>query len=434
MIAGILHLNSKTKYGLTSRNVPMYLFQPLNRQQSMYVVGCSQKDTHTNLLVLITPSDIPQIPAPRIPRGNLVQIIGPCGDWKAEREAVHWTYQPHRQPKLHYLEEPSFENRIDLRGYRTFNIDPPGCKDVDDCITLYNDSCIITIADVGAWIVQNPSLLSFMNNGQTLYDNGKAVRPMFPVEVSEDKFSLLPNQDRLGVSVLLKLNSPPEWRRSIVRVTESYTYDEAPPEVKYWAELAAGHFLPDDSHTWIEALMVYYNTYMATQIPEGIIRCHEEPDRERLERYTAICPEAARLAETAAVYRPMREAKPHWGLKAELYTHMTSPIRRWIDAYNQMTTLGEILPLHVDTFNFINKQSKKHDRDLFFLDQLQNPKPVHGTVLEPKKIWVSEWKRLLTIPTEFEIGTHVKIEYYLDMNQPTWKKRMVINVSKENQE
>lgn len=439
MISGVLHLTNKTRYGFTSRNAPMYLFRPFSTKQSVYVAGCSMQDRSSNVLALVEPMDMNQT----IPRGNLVRVLGKCGDWAAEREAIHWTYQPHRQPKIEIknLVRPSEDDRLDLRGFRTLHVDPPGCKDVDDCVTFWDGKFVITIADVGAWVAKNPQLQAFALNGQTLYDNGRAVRPMFPSTLSEGLFSLLPEEDRLGVSIIIGLHEPTRIVRSIVRVTESYTYEEAKgiAPLKHWSEHCAGRVLPDDPHIWIEACMLYYNMHMARELIDrgvGVLRSHTGPKRERLERYTSYCPEAARLAESAAQYTDIEHRQPHYGLGRVAYTHMTSPIRRWADTYNQMVLFGENPGVDIAHLNQVNKNAKKHDRDLFFLDQLQHPTPVTGVVLETTdsktKVWVPEWKRLISVPArDYPEGCRLKIEYYLDMNQPSWKKRMVIRASRD---
>lgn len=439
MIAGVLHLTNKTRYGMTSRNVPMYLFRPFSTKQPMFIAGCSRQSTGTNVLALVEPMDMTQ----EIPRANLLRILGNCGDWTAEREAIHWTYQPHRQPKVDIsnLLRPSEEDRLDLRGFRTLHVDPSGCKDVDDCVTFWNGKFVITIADVGAWVSKNPDLQAFAVNGQTLYDNGQAVRPMFPSALSEGLFSLLPDTDRFGVSLIIEPGQRTKVVRSIVRVTEGYTYENATilNELKLWSEHCIGRVLPDDPHLWIEACMTYYNMHMAMELIKrgiGLLRSHNQPDREQLERYESYCPEARRLAETAAVYTDVEHRQPHYGLGMVAYTHMTSPIRRWADTYNQMVLFGENPGVDIDYLNQVNKNAKKHDRDLFFLECLQTPSPVTGIVLETleskSKVWICEWKRVISIAARgYPNGTRLKIEVYLDMNQPTWKKRMVIRASKD---
>ena len=437
MIAGVVHLTSKTKYGMTSRNVPMYLFRPLNPKHSLFVVGCSQPNLYVNLLALVEPYDMNQ----RIPRGNIVQILAPCGDWNAERKAIQWTHRPHKPPKIEAgLTPPSGEGRLDLRGFRTLHVDPPGCVDVDDCVTFMDNGFAVTIADVGAWVAANPVLEAFAAQGETLYEGGRAVRPLFPIELSEGTFSLLLGEDRFGVSVVYENGKHPYWTRSTVRVTESYTYEDVwqMRELKLAAQCAKGWIVGDDPHEWIEALMVSYNAFMAEElirVSKGLFRGHSGPNVERMERYQSICPEASRLAESSAVYQSFTDRTPHWGLKLDAYAHTTSPIRRWADVHNQLVLLGKDPVEPTESLNLLNKATKKYERDLFFLTQLQTPRVMVGTVLEvlqeKSKVWVTDWQRTVTVrTTEFEAGAHVVLDYYLDMNQPTWKTRMVIRATR----
>jgi hypothetical protein len=88
----------------------------------------------------------------------------------------------------------------------------------------------------------------------------------------------------------------------------------------------------------------------------------------------------------------------------------------------------------IESLNLLNKATKKYERDLFFLTQLQTPHVMVGTVLEvlaeKSKVWVTDWQRTVTVrTTEFEVGTQVVLDYYLDMNQPTWKTRMVLRAT-----
>jgi hypothetical protein len=77
----------------------------------------------------------------------------------------------------------------------------------------------------------------------------------------------------------------------------------------------------------------------------------------------------------------------------------------------------------------LQKFAKKHARDLAFLDILQRrPEDVRGTVISPTRIWIPDWNRLITSPNAFPEGTPVKVTYFLDMQRPTWKQRLVFHV------
>ena len=88
MIPGILELNSKTKYGMSSRNVPSYLFRPLDTSLGLCIVGCSRKDTTSNVLALINVEHWSE----DLTKGNLTEIVGKCGDMKAEELALLYQY------------------------------------------------------------------------------------------------------------------------------------------------------------------------------------------------------------------------------------------------------------------------------------------------------------------------------------------------------
>ena len=66
-IAGVLQLTNKTRYGLTSRNVPMYLFSPLNNEFPQMIVASTHRDLKRNILVIAE-----KINDDKLPRGQIV--------------------------------------------------------------------------------------------------------------------------------------------------------------------------------------------------------------------------------------------------------------------------------------------------------------------------------------------------------------------------
>ena len=92
---GVLELASRVKYGFTSRKSPMYLFRPLDQKLGLCIVGCRQIST-TNVLALVKveggSSGISGRSSTELPRGNLEKIVGNCGDFTAEQEALVYQY------------------------------------------------------------------------------------------------------------------------------------------------------------------------------------------------------------------------------------------------------------------------------------------------------------------------------------------------------
>ena len=116
------------------------------------------------------------------------------------------------------------------------------------------------------------------------------------------------------------------------------------------------------------------------------------------------------------------------GLGKDYYCHATSPIRRFADVVNQTVLLGySVGPYDVAMLNERGKCAKKYERDMFFLMQvmMSGKREVEGMTLNDHRIWVPDWKRIVTCKNTAEPGTSGILKYSVDMDQPTWKKRMV---------
>lgn len=440
MIPGIVHLTSKTLYGMTSRNAPLYRFRPLDDSLPDMIVGSSAPDRTRNILAIVDVTMEYTHP----PRGNIVVVLGPCGDPSAEREALRYRWGPPlrwNKNTLQPIVPPPFKGRR-LLDVPTVNIDPPGCRDIDDCVSIWTDSdgrlqLAITIADVHEWILANPWLTHHSPRiGQTLYtDDGQVVMPMLPPALSEKSCSLLPGERRLGVSLIYTVTSDfllvnPRIEKVIIINKKSYTYDSiysATDFPVYILERVTGK---KDSHEWVSELMILYNKYAADRA--GIVyRAHDAPCTEKMAKYSAIDSELGTLAYSAASYttKPL----PHWGLGG-LYCHATSPIRRWADVINQGVLKDEqgTVSFDVDQMNETARRTKRYSRDMFFLNRvlIAEPSPRQGIVVdmneERARVYIYDWKRIVTVKNcTAPPGTHLFIDYFVDMNAPNMKKRIL---------
>jgi exoribonuclease R len=433
MIPGILELTSRTKYGMTSRNVPLYLFRPLNQQLAPCIVGCSKLST-TNVIALV---NVPKWDDNKLPRGNLDRILGNCGDFKAEEEALAYQYRKQGwSPGITILIPNPQPERHRITGV-SFNIDPEGCRDIDDVFTIGDDGYFyITIADVSEWMKENPeSLRKAQQIGQTQYSiDGSIIQSMVPFETD---CSLVPNKERLGVSLRFKLeNSRPkdiEFIKTIITNTLSFSYEsiyksQYASTIQNVAECLGCKIY--DSHDWVAELMIFYNIEAAKvlkQKGQGILRVHSAPDIEKLEKFKSLGVDGRFLAFKSAKYVTTTTNETHWGLNADVYCHATSPIRRFADVINQYVLKNETPPdVDISMLNQRSKDLKQFGRDVFFIRQIQsNKRYVSAITLNDHRVWVSEWKRIVTCKNSFIEGTRGTLYFSLDMNQSTWKRRMV---------
>jgi exoribonuclease R len=451
-IVGTLELASKVRYGITSHGYPIYSFVPFAESYPPFFVGCSQKDVSQNVLAIV---DFAHWDAGTCPRGNLARIIGPAGEIAVEEEALALHASPVRWKKLEPLVEPP--EIADRSIGITFHVDPPGCKDIDDAITLnplpgFNIGVKIHIADVSSWLVANPWLAEKAAAiGQTLYRDGVAIKPMFPAQLSEDIFSLLPGKDRRAWTLsfiwntALKAVSGIAWSLEMVRVSQSFTYHSVTKSIlaKELEEICsglAGHPLTD-SHEWIEQLMIFYNCEAAKLLYKtevGVLRRHSAPDEARFAAYDAAGLPAKRLAMSAGEYCSSCEFDvKHWGLGQDFYCHASSPIRRWSDCLNQLAIRRQILdelpePIGqpvIDLLNARSKAIKAYERDIVFMRAvLGDSKEVEGQIAEEGRVWVPAWGRIVKAETTGAAGTAVKIKFFCDATKRNWKRRMVLNV------
>ena len=472
-LAGLLELNSKVKYGFTSRGSPIYLFTPFNEAYPPFVVGSSERDVSQNRLALVQFESWTET----FPRGNLLRLL-PVG---ADEEALAWTYSPYACEK--YKGPVPLAPLLTIRPTlpeNTFHIDPPGCQDVDDVLTIEQNGpetyIIITIADVASVVLPDSPLdIRAAQIGQTLYQDGNPPRHMLPPELSESIISLLPSENpKLGVSLRFPLSDPThtEWFLSAVKVAQSFTYESIYDNQQTCATLtkmatALGE-PTDDSHKWVEVAMKFYNTEAAKllrKVQSGYLRAHSAPDQERLEKYAKVNPDLKFLAYSAASYIPASAPDTHhWGLNATVYTHVTSPIRRYADLVNQrvlksainssLSTVPPAPPPH--HLNERARKLKQHDRDLKLLRAIKNDptSSVQAQVIEIRPLSPNEAKLILYVPSwellvrlrynqlddgsliskderdKFNIseGQQVTLAYTANLTARTWKKRMVLRI------
>jgi hypothetical protein len=286
-------------------------------------------------------------------------------------------------------------------------------------------------------MVTNPTLFQIASQlGQTLYRNGTVVAPLLPIE---DQCSLLPGTQRAGLALKFKWTANQikeiSFEQVLLTNTESFSYEEAQtfPHAKLLTEIASYLASKDvtDSHEWIEHLMIFYNCEVATHLvhkKKGLLRYQESADIDKIQYYRRFGIDVLFLANKAAKYIDASTPLPHWGLSKILYCHATSPIRRFADIVNQMAMCDYSIPdIRIDHLNVLQTQGKKYERENFFLDHIldSDKRSVDGIVLTDHRVWVPSWKRMITCKNEVDPGTQGTLLYSLNMNQSTWKRRMV---------
>ncbi len=496
-IIACLELTNQCKYGMSSHGVPAYLAVPYQAKDAaakFYAVGYKGPVDGKNILCIIRPIASVTESHQKIPRADLVRVIGTAGDYEAETEALllHYAGIPPNAAVRRQLQEEVAavcqrkleDARQQLEGY-TFHIDPPGCRDVDDVITIEpadaegNYRVWITISDVAEYI-HGGSLLDTMaaKQGQTFYDNeGSVQRSMFPKELSEGILSLSSQGLKSrGYGVSLECMWSPAtttftvigFKDTIVHVNGTYTYDNfiatAPAEFVHVLKDVCCNLnrsLTEDTHRWIELLMILYNREAAKQLltaGRGLLRC------QPAWLSTGTLPvQLEYLEATAAEYIPASTADStyHYGLNETVYCHASSPIRRYADLVNQRVLkcvskqssfeTGEEA-INIIQLNKQGKRAKKYSRDLQFLQAVlqSGVKTLTGIVIHIDvdigviRIYIDDWKQIIkircqwinnklysmdqTIEYNLAIGFSVRLEFIIQPNKRRWKDAIIFRI------
>ncbi|XP_014671211.1 PREDICTED: DIS3-like exonuclease 2 [Priapulus caudatus] len=331
----------------------------------------------------------------KMPKGNLQRSLGEAGEIEPETEALLLEYEiysgdftdkelaclPEVNAEKWEIPQEEYDTRKDLRSECVFTIDPATARDLDDAL-----SCVplgdglhrvgVHIADVSYFLKEDSALDEAARSRATSVYLVQKVIPMLPRLLCERLCSLNPDEDRLTFSVIWTITEEgeiiDEWfGRTIIRscVKMSYqhaqgiieepertwTVDELPP-------ITGGHGI-DDVKACVLNLRAVARSLRQKRIDNGALRLDQVGGAVvRLDqvggavvRLDQVGGAVVRLDQLAIYFCTGRltdeSAYHHYALSVPLYTHFTSPIRRYPDVlvhrllaaalgYSEPTTLS----------------------------------------------------------------------------------------------
>lgn len=182
--------------------------------------------------------------------GKIIEVLGKSGEISAELRSVLVKYGFNTLFPPAVLNEANNiykkiliqNNRLDLRNLTCFTIDPEDAKDFDDAISVIEDSdnqyiIGVHIADVSHYVKEGSSIdREALRRGTSVYLLD-SVNPMLPEVLSNGICSLKENEDRLCMSVIIKINKKFEVKeyeitKSIINSKKRFTYEEVEEIIK----------------------------------------------------------------------------------------------------------------------------------------------------------------------------------------------------------
>lgn len=279
---------------------------------------------------------------------------------------------------------PQIENRLEAN---IMTIDPIACKDFDDAIGLTETSSgyiiSIYIANVAIWMDFLNIWKHFSERISTIYLPDKKY-PMLPSILSEKLCSLQENEPRIAFVLDLFIEDNKivdiEYHNALIKVKQNYIYEDdkliANREYKILFDITKQlkktyPYLDaiTDSHDVVAYYMILMNHKCAETLEKynaGLFRVVEENDKLKEENIPDNIKNFARILQCGSgSYRGYDERGKHnmiaYGL--DIYVHITSPIRRFVDLLNMITIQQnlDIIEISDNANEFLNKWTQRLD-------------------------------------------------------------------------
>lgn len=375
-----------------------------------------------------------------------------------------------------------FGRIIPIKEEYIFSIDPEGCVDRDDALSIKrnteNDFQVsVYIANVWVWLDILKLWSDIGNRVSTIYFPDFK-RPMLPTSIGETLCSLDENKEKFVFVMKFrvfrkentyKIEGEPSLEQASVTVSNNYVYEEEGllknKEYKMLREITGKLDKGiKDSHEVVAYWMMQMNNYVAMKMKTREIGIFRTVKSKNIINDTEIpkdVPSFIRIWEQqmSGSYVCCKEDLQHEMLGLSEYVHFTSPIRRMVDLLNQIWwVLYEVRPPKIassvqkfykgqlDELNMLNTKMKKIRRiqaDSFILDKVMNNdndydnilnKEYEATVLcvDDKSKWtiyIEELQWMTNVYSEILYGKYQKVKCKLYIFEKEDQMRKKIRVS-----
>ena len=332
----------------------------------------------------------------------------------------------------------------DRRSNYVFAIDPEGSTDFDDAfsITTNDDGQTVVsiyIANVTVWL----EYLCFWNElttrVSTIYMPDKR-RLLLPAVLTDQIFTLKQKQDNITMYLDVTIDSngmvaadKTTFGNACINVKKNFVYEEDRllKNEHYKKLLDITHKLDnviEESHSLVSYWMIHTNTYFAGLLKDkniGMFRASSlTTDLSLIPKDNITNDEYNMLKNFKTIhcdYVNACEDLTHIAMGLDMYTHITSPIRRIVDIYNQLCVqyyYGFIDELSNDAISFlelcgsltgyINQQTKR-------IKKVQNSCSIIHMAMTNPSILSSEFEVIL-----FDCQQH-KLGYAYNVYLPSLK-------------
>ena len=379
-IFGIIDYTNKTQYGKKD-NKFITRFRPLSFSSERTLLIKTSVRLHHNVYAF----------AEQESGADMLKCVSVCGNVGVDQlDIMSPFYATDTVPKRWKspIEITSNSGSLDMTAKAVFSIDGDSTLDVDDAVHYeYTDGFHwigVHIADVSSTLdsIDESTRRTFLEqmaaNTSSIYPDGVNKIDMISREVGENQCSLVEGATRNVVSIVFQfdesyglvgsklihariINRRKMTYKGVDRIFTNKKLEDLPENrdiymVRLIMDKQRTHAtsgqeygdIPEEciSRAMVAKLMILYNTHIAKYLyaanPLSIIRVHyrSEEDADTSSLHPDVLPIIQRMKSYTGYYRVAGDCAPadavHSSLGLTYYTHATSPIRRFVDLWNQI--------------------------------------------------------------------------------------------------
>ena len=379
-IFGIIDYTNKTQYGKKD-NKFITRFRPLSFSSERTLLIKTSVRLHHNVYAF----------AEQESGADMLKCVSVCGNVGVDQlDIMSPFYATDTVPKRWKspIEITSNSGSLDMTAKAVFSIDGDSTLDVDDAVHYeYTDGFHwigVHIADVSSTLdsIDESTRRTFLEqmaaNTSSIYPDGVNKIDMISREVGENQCSLVEGATRNVVSIVFQfdesyglvgsklihariINRRKMTYKGADRIFTNKKLEDLPENrdiymVRLIMDKQRTHAtsgqeygdIPEEciSRAMVAKLMILYNTHIAKYLyaanPLSIIRVHyrSEEDADTSSLHPDVLPIIQRMKSYKGYYRVAGDCAPadavHSSLGLTYYTHATSPIRRFVDLWNQI--------------------------------------------------------------------------------------------------
>jgi hypothetical protein len=296
-----------------------------------------------------------------------------------------------------------------------FSIDPEGCQDIDDALSINTIDDIteinVYIADITKYISIDDIQSRYITSFSTLYDfDGTIINHLWNNEINLNS-SLFKNTIRNVIKFTFKYSNDKLISESheftSVLINDNLSYHNC--LTNEYVNQLFNFTKTSCTKTMVEYWMIKVNSYVGSLDKPFIYRLCT---KSLMIDYNIEDSEVKNVFVQRSCLKGFysKDKGLHIPLNINNYLQITSPLRRIVDSINTYVLLNNFInDINIDIINESSKNTKKFHNEINY-KKLDNFKNTVAYVYSKNKIYLKEYNMFIKYNNEFNIGQKLNID------------------------